>query len=88
MSDSFCNPMEGSPPGSSVRGISQARILEWVAVSFLKNSQALYSFVCLGIKFFFFFLSGDEKGAIIQMKLAKVIRGYLQKGQRADETIH
>ena len=37
---------------------------------------------------FFFFLSGDEKEAIIQMKLAKVIRGYLQKGQGADEIIH
>ena len=30
----FCNPMDCSPPGSSVHGISQARILEWVAVSF------------------------------------------------------
>ena len=27
------NPMDFSPPGSSVRGISQARILEWVAIS-------------------------------------------------------
>ena len=25
----FCDPMDCSPPGSSVRGISQARILEW-----------------------------------------------------------
>ena len=29
-----CNPMDCSPPGSSVHGLSQARILEWVAVSF------------------------------------------------------
>ena len=27
----FCNPMDCSPPGSSVHGISQARILKWVA---------------------------------------------------------
>ena len=27
----LCHPMECSPPGSSVRGILQARILEWVA---------------------------------------------------------
>ena len=27
----LCNPMDCSPPGSSVRGILQARILEWVA---------------------------------------------------------
>ena len=29
----FCNPMDCSPPGSSVHGILQARILEWVAIS-------------------------------------------------------
>ena len=28
-----CNPMDCSPPGSSVHGISQARILEWVDIS-------------------------------------------------------
>ena len=28
----FCNPMDCSPPGSSVHGISQARILEWVVM--------------------------------------------------------
>ena len=30
----LCNPMDCSPPGSSVHGILQARILEWVAISF------------------------------------------------------
>ena len=29
----LCNPMDCSPPRSSVYGISQARILEWVAIS-------------------------------------------------------
>ena len=29
-----CNPMDCSPPGSSVHGILQARILEWVAIFF------------------------------------------------------
>ena len=28
----LCNPMDCSPPGSSVHGISQARILEWVVI--------------------------------------------------------
>ena len=28
----LCNPMDYSPPDSSVHGISQARILEWVAI--------------------------------------------------------
>ena len=30
--------MDYSPPGSSVRGILQARILEWVAISFSRGS--------------------------------------------------
>ena len=30
----LCSPIDGSPPGSSVPGILQARILEWVAISF------------------------------------------------------
>ena len=30
----LCDPIEGSPPGSSVPGILQARTLEWVAISF------------------------------------------------------
>ena len=30
----LCDPMDGSPPGSSIPGILPARILEWVAISF------------------------------------------------------
>ena len=30
----LCNPVEGSPPGFPIPGILQARILEWVAISF------------------------------------------------------
>ena len=33
----LCNPMDCSPPGSSVHGILQARILEWVAISFSRG---------------------------------------------------
>ena len=29
----LCDPMDGSPPGSTVPGILQARTLEWVAIS-------------------------------------------------------
>ena len=31
---SLCDPIDGSPPGSPVPGILQARTLEWVAISF------------------------------------------------------
>ena len=30
----LCDPINGSPPGSTVPGILQARTLEWVAISF------------------------------------------------------
>ena len=34
---SFCNPMDHSSPSSSVHGILQAKILEWVAISFSRD---------------------------------------------------
>ena len=38
-----CDPMNCSPPGSSVHGISQARILEWVAISFSNTYRNTYN---------------------------------------------
>ena len=35
----LCDPKDCSPPGSSVHGILQARILEWVAISFSRGSS-------------------------------------------------
>ena len=35
----LCDPMDYRPPGSSVHRISQARILEWVAISFFRGSS-------------------------------------------------
>ena len=35
----LCDPMDCSPPGSSVHGILQAKILEWVAVPFSRASS-------------------------------------------------
>ena len=39
MSDSLCGLMECSLPGSSVHEILQARMLEWVAISFSRGSS-------------------------------------------------
>ena len=36
----LCDPMDCSPPGSSVHGILQARILEWVAIPFSRESSS------------------------------------------------
>ena len=30
----LCDPIDGSPPGSAIPGILQARVLEWVAIAF------------------------------------------------------
>ena len=35
----LCDPVDSSPPGFSVHGILQARILEWVASSFSRGSS-------------------------------------------------
>ena len=35
----LCDPVDYSPPGSSIHGILQARILEWVAISFSRDLQ-------------------------------------------------
>ena len=35
----LCDPMNCSPPGFSVHGILQARILVWVAISFFRGSS-------------------------------------------------
>ena len=35
----LCDPIDGSPPGSPIPGILQARTLEWVAISFSNAGQ-------------------------------------------------
>ena len=41
----LCDPMDCSLPGSSVHGILQARILEWVAISFIQFFFELFEYV-------------------------------------------
>ena len=43
----LCNSMDCSPPGSSVHGISQARILEWVAISCHRGSSWPRDWTCV-----------------------------------------
>ena len=38
LSPTLCNPKDCSPPGSSVHGILQAKILEWIAIPFSRGS--------------------------------------------------
>ena len=43
----FCNPMDYSPPGSSVRGVFQARILEWAAMPSSRASSPPRDGTCI-----------------------------------------
>ena len=38
----LCDPMDCSPPGSSIHGIFQARVLEWGAIDFSDENARLY----------------------------------------------
>ena len=57
----LCNPVDCSPPGSSVHGLLQARMLEWAAISFSNLShvrpQSVWSrflrMMCGGVKLYF-----------------------------------
>ena len=46
----LCDPIDSSPPGSSIHGIFQARVLEWGAIAFslLHCRQILYQLSCKG----------------------------------------
>ena len=63
---SLCDPMDYSLPGSSVRGISQAKILEWVAVASSREpsqltdrTQVLYVFYIGSWSFYHYHLLGS-----------------------------
>jgi len=43
----LCNPIDGSPPGSPIPGILQARTLEWVAISFSNAWKWKVAQLCL-----------------------------------------
>ena len=38
----LCDPIDGSPPGSPIHGIFQARVLEWGAIAFSDMHTAVY----------------------------------------------
>ena len=54
----LCNPMDCNPPGSTVHGVSQARLLEQVAISFFRGSSQpsyqthFFCVSCIAGKFF------------------------------------
>ena len=69
----LCNPMDCSLPGSPVHGILQARILEWVAISFSRGSswpKTYYVMVQL-----FLFYRREESSGISNVSESKLLVG-------------
>ena len=67
----LCNPMDYSPPGSSVHGIFQARILEQVAVSYSggscwpKDQNCISGISCIGRQILYHWATREVLGSII-----------------------
>ena len=60
----LCNPMDCSPPGSSVHGILQARILEWVDIPFSRGSSSSRDWTqvsCIAGRFFIIYAAAAAK---------------------------
>ena len=76
----LCDPMDGNPPGSSVHGISQARILEGVAISFSKGSSQprdrtrISCISCTDRQIFYHWATGE---AHLASATAKSLQSYL-----------
>ena len=70
------NPMDCSPPGSSVHGIFQARVLEWVAIAFSKTSLQDFKFwqQFSLVSFFGFYHTNLQKSTFTQTQPFKIPR--------------
>ena len=78
----FWDPTDCSPLGTSVHGISQARILEWVVISFSRGSSQPRDRIhvsCLAVGFFTTELPGNSYGRTIETILSlKKVTDFFQ----------
>ena len=68
----LCNPMDCSPPGSSVHGTLQARILEWVAIPFSSETSPPRGWTqvsCITGRFFTVWATGKANIIILNVNL-------------------
>ena len=79
----LCNPMDCNLPGSSVHGILQVRILEWVVISSSRGSSSPRDWACIScigrriFFFFFFFFTTEPSGRPIRVVMLQVISLHL-----------
>ena len=80
----LCNPMNCSLPGSSVHGILQAWILEWVAMPFSKGSSQprdwpVFLFSCIAGRFLTIWVRNDGKKSLLLYDF-NTPTAYISKG--------
>ena len=77
--NSSCNPMDYSPLGSSAHGISQARILEWVAIFFFRGTSQTRDRThvsCIAVRFF----TTEPSGRPLPVMIAVLDSSYKKSG--------
>ena len=82
----LCDPVDYSPPGSSIQGILQARMLEWVAISFSRGSSLLrdqtqISYTsCIGRQILYYWAAWEAPFSNnIVLYIWKLLREYILK---------
>ena len=65
--ETLCDPMDCSPPGSSVHGIFQARMLEWVAISYSRGSSSFRDLTRVSYIASKFFTAEPEKHTYLKL---------------------
>ena len=75
----LCDPMNYSLPGSSVHGILQARILEWVAMPFSRGSSWSRDWTwvsCIAGRFFITWATGKNWHVLVASAVSDSLRSY------------
>ena len=79
------NPKDCSPPGSSVHGIFQARVLEWVAIAFSNTAKDVGSILDWGTKIPEVEQCGQKKKRLPSFPLGILLGGALPWGQSTEK---
>ena len=80
----LCNPMDCSPPGSSVHRISQSSMLEWIAISFSRGSfwprdwTQVFYISCIG-RWILYHCTTWEAPVVTQVKLSLISHSLREK---------
>ena len=72
----FCDPIDCSPPESSVHGILQARIREWVAIFFSRRSSQLKDRTCISCVGWWILFPPHHPGSLMRVSPLAQCQAY------------